>query len=246
MNCPGCGEANEAGMQFCINCGHSLSPPPAPSAAAPPPISAPVDDFQARASGQMVLVCTVCNKTDPLNGQFCVYCGGRTVPGPAPFSAPAFSGVQSQQASVPSGQYDIPRSSSEQHQIAIAPKPKASSPSPLIGIVLGLLLGGALAAGAVYFMREDIQAAAAKTQWPHEGLLVYSNAKNCDLTISDSKRKTFIFGRTSASGTLHFPSLAPGGYKLSIADKHGQAEEEFTVNQGDHNIIGYPKRLELK
>lgn len=66
MNCSGCGQANEAGMQFCIFCGQSLLEA----------VKAPSSNVQAAVNDP--LLCTVCGKSDPLNGQYCVFCGGHT------------------------------------------------------------------------------------------------------------------------------------------------------------------------
>lgn len=261
MNCPGCGEINESGMQFCINCGHILSAPPPPTpVAALPSISVPVDDYQARASGQnMVLLCTVCKKTDPLNGQFCVYCGGRTAPAPAPVGSNAnfgasslsFTGAQSLAVNIPpnspSVQYESQRMSGEQTHIQGSTSSKPKPASPALAIVLGVLLGVAAAAAGVYLMSDEVQAAALKSQWPKQGLLLYSRANNGDLTIVDNGHKFLILGKTSTDGTIQYPELASGSYKLLLADKDGKRlEEGLTVKDGEANIIGYPNRLEPK
>lgn len=107
MKCPACSETNEGGMQFCIFCGQSLAPAPAPvQIAAPPPpapmpVVPPVDEMRATSNQMMVLVCTLCSKSDPLNGQFCVYCGGRTIAAPLPYqgsSGQNFAAVSGNQA----------------------------------------------------------------------------------------------------------------------------------------------------
>ena len=108
MKCPACSEINEGGMQFCIFCGQSLAPAPAPvqvvaplPAPAPLPVVAPIEEMRATSNQMMVLVCTLCSKSDPLNGQFCVYCGGRTIAAPLPYqgsSGQNFAAVSGSQA----------------------------------------------------------------------------------------------------------------------------------------------------
>lgn len=61
--CPGCGEINEPGMAFCINCGQALVPQPAESA--------------GQGNGT---VCPSCGVLDEMKHTFCVECGASMSP----------------------------------------------------------------------------------------------------------------------------------------------------------------------
>jgi hypothetical protein len=150
------------------------------------------------------------------------------------------------QSKIPSSQYEMPRTSSGEGHVLITAKARKSAPSALLGVLLGVILGAGLAAGSVYYLRDQVQTSAIQAQWPHSGILIYSNAKNGDLTIADSNKKSLLFGRTSANGTLQIPEFSAGTYKLLITDKDKRVEQDFKVDEGVRNIIGYPARLELK
>ncbi len=261
MKCPGCNETNEVGMQFCIYCGQGLQAAPAPPAPLPPqstpvPPPAVIDDIQSRVmstSQTMVLICTVCSKTDPLNGQFCVFCGGRTISGTAPVPiVPAMNFGNVSQASLLTGQTVQPEfknMSEELPRVPVAPRKsnKSAGPALIIWVLLAILLGAASGAGTVLCMKDDVQKSALHSFWPGEGILVFSSAKNADVKIADNKQKSIIFGKTSSSGTLYMPSMDAGAYELSISDESGKAATHaFNVNVGENHVIGYPHRLELK
>ncbi|MBX9720622.1 MAG: hypothetical protein K2X81_04415, partial [Candidatus Obscuribacterales bacterium] len=201
----------------------------------------------------MVLICTVCSKTDPLNGQFCVFCGGRTISGTAPVPiTPAMNFGNVSQVSLLTGQTTQPEFRNMSEELPRVPAAssktnKSSGPAVVIWVILALLLGAGSALAAVLCMKDDVQKSALHTFWPAEGILVFSSAKNADVKISDSKEKSIIFGKTSASGTLYMPSMEAGSYELSITDENGKvATQEFNVNVGESHVIGYPHRLELK
>ena len=274
MKCPGCGEINDAGMQFCIFCGQGLlaAPPPAP-----PPVTAgmpPTEEQQRMLVGStsqlMVLVCTACNKTDPLNAQFCVYCGGRCIPSPLAMqpgrqsfsSIPSFSSTSV--PAYPSGTMPGYQSGSQipshppqpvqdtalsQEFVRSAPQvgPGSGRGLGILAIILALILGAGGSIGVIYYMKEDVQKSALSSSWPSEGLLILSNVPNGEFRIDDSKKKAIIFGRLSPRGNLHLPSISQGAYTLTISDGNGKEyKSEVSVNQGGSNVIGYPKRIDVK
>lgn len=271
MKCPGCGEINEAGMQFCIFCGYGFAAPPPPQPVTLPP---PVDD-PSRMTGPSaqlsILVCTVCNKTDPLQGQFCVFCGQKTISSPLAFqnpaqsfsSMPAYSSVASMPAYSQSGmpgynsgaqipamsQQTMPDPRHSEEFVRNVPPPPAppKAGSAILGIVLAVILGAGASAGAVYYMKDDVEKAALSSSWPSDGVLILSNAPNADLRIDDAERNTLIVGRLSPHGNLHLPSISPGAYFLTLSDSSGKRyKQEFNVNPGGSNVIGYPTRIDLK
>ncbi len=269
MKCTACGESNEAGMQFCIFCGQSMAgpvqPPPAITPIQPQMLTA--EDIQAIArpmgtSQSMVLLCTVCNKTDPLNGQFCVHCGGKTVAAPAAQNASNPAAYTAASQTLSSGTHPAYQTQSSGTHPAYESKniseeysrtfPQASRGGASIGgpiaIVLAVILGAGAAFSAVYLMKSDLQREALNSHWPKEGVLVLSSVPNADLKIEDIKHKSLFFGRTSKKGTLHLSSISPGAYKLELADNSGKKlEKEFNVNaESEANLIGYPQRLEVK
>ncbi len=257
MKCPGCNESNDAGMQFCIYCGHGLSS----STPTPTPQIAPAvqlhDDLQALSrpmgnSQMMVLICTVCNKTDPLNGQFCVFCAGRTIAGSAATQMPAHMNFGTSQASLTSQtvQPDLRNLSEELARTPISSQNKAQKPGNsnfVLWVILAVILGSSAGLGTVYMIKEDVQKGSLASSWPNEGLLVFSSAQNANARIEDSKQKTLIFGKTSSKGTLYIPDIEAGTYQLKLSDGNSkETTQDINVSQGAQSIVGYPSRLEIK
>jgi hypothetical protein len=249
MNCPGCGESNEAGMAFCINCGHSLA---AASASATPAATLPKPEPQQpqpsgpRPTAQIVLVCSVCNKTDPLNGQFCVYCGGRTAPGPAPAANATFAGSASMSGGY-TGQADSYRPSQEVVRVQPLAPPAGGGGGGLLAVVMAVVLGVAISLAATYLTRTEINKMSLRSFCPHEGVLLYSNCPNASISLQDSRKKSLIFARTSADGSAHLSNVFPGAYMLNLTDASGKSQsKELSVRDDEASIIGYPIRLELK
>lgn len=194
----------------------------------------------------MVLVCTVCNKTDPLNGQFCVFCGGKTIAGTAPRPVGNFAtGPMPMQANL-SADYnrlsmEVPRT---------VPTSSNSAKAGSVGIMatlFGLILGALAGAGLIYYMKDSVQQSTLHNLWPPEGLLVYTNHPNASVRLEDIKHKTFVFGSTSNLGTFVCNSLPAGGYKFELSDASGKnLVHSFRMNTGEPVVIGYPERLKFK
>lgn len=276
MKCPACSEQNEGGMQFCIFCGQSLAPAPAPVPVSPAPTVThvpvsvpPMEDMRATSSQLMVLVCTLCSKSDPLNGQFCVYCGGRTVAAPLPYQTssgqnfPVISPGQnfgpssqnfgpSSQNFGPTSQQNSVHTPDMRHSEEYARNSNAHGAKPagmnvFMAVVLALIFGAAVGFGGVYLLKSEVEKTALKSLWPTEGLLILSKNPDAKVTVADKNSKSFVFGRLSPKGTLQLPTITPGDYNLTVSDENGkEISSEFSSNQGSANVLGYPSRLEIK
>lgn len=250
MKCPGCSETNEAGMQFCIYCGSSLAVPTTVQSA-PPLSGAPIVEDLNRISSSnqsIALFCTVCHKSDPLNGQFCVYCGGRTVPGPSPVGTGQVPFMpSSSQSTVSTPLVDYRNTGEEIRQSPAVTLPARKSGMGFLSLVLSGILGLALGFGAVFYMKGELEKSVLSSFWPDEGALVLSNLPSADLKIEDVKKKVIIFGRTSSKGSLHVANLSPGEFVMSLSDKSPAGfKQTFGVNAGECSVIGYPQKVGVK
>lgn len=273
MRCPACSENNEDGMQFCIYCGTAFAPAPSMSQShaahaiqsmqpvqpihqaiqpAQMPMSNPqTQDFSASGVQNVLLYCTVCKKTDLLHATYCVFCGGRTQAGPAAQAteshgfSPTASQVlpnQSQMDSVYTGEKSRPKTSK-----AGTGSGSASGAGGIVSIIVSVLLGSALAILLAYYFREKIEESTLDTYFPQDGALIFSKSANADVEISDVKKKSIAFGKTSDKGTLHLLNLAPGSYLIKVTGSDGKTvSSKFSVNASDQNLVGYPKPLEPK
>ncbi len=272
MKCPACAETNEDGMQFCIYCGNSLqiqaapSPSMSQSSMPQPALTQPLISQTSMAqsgfiSNQMapvtnqvsVLICTVCQKTDPLNAQFCVFCGGQTSAVQSPLSqidsSANLSGVGQP---ISAGDFRASRKLEAQYAgsgsgaFAHA-KGKSGRAGAVLTLLLAILMGLAAGLALTYYFRDKIEEFVLYSYFPDEGALIFSKSADADVEIRDVKKKTIAFGRTSKSGTLHVLNLTPGSYTLKLNSSDGKtASSHFSVNASDGNLVGYPKKLELK
>lgn len=144
MKCPTCGENNDGKMQFCIFCGTTIVPPQQVKQDDVYQSSiATVPNFPAVSNS---LICSICHRTDPLHGQYCVFCGGRTtshaqvdssshIPAMVPMRADNRGGSQNL-----SGEYQFA------HSNAAVRKNSSSGGggivAMIVAIVLGIVLGG--------------------------------------------------------------------------------------------------------
>lgn len=250
MKCSSCGEQNDSGMQFCINCGNSLAAAPVPP---PQPIMTMTEEalsssYQNMAAVQpMVLVCTVCSKTDPLNGQFCVFCGGKTVAGPAPRAQNYPTGPVPMTGPAIKPEYshlsiEVPRvATSHSHK-----KSQGNGLAVLIAVLIAMLLGAGAGFAALTPVRDSVEQQALQRWWPADSLLVYSTVPNGKVRLEDIKHKNIILGSTSPDGTFVITNLTAGAYTLSLSDGKGkELTHDFRINTGEPLILGYPQRLKL-
>jgi hypothetical protein len=253
MNCPGCGEKNDGDMHFCISCGQALTSQGAASKAAQ---QMPTEEIQIQPGGNMVLFCPLCKKTDPLNGQFCVYCAGRTVPmvDPQALAAPS---VRPTQPSAPSPSYassstadsvlvnnaieNAPRS--EEIVRITAQQPRVANNN--LSVALSVLLGAVFAGSLVFFARTTIEKTSLAGMWPSEGVLILSSEPNADVKLESTRKDTLILGKTSADGSVQIQNISPGQYLLSLSNKSKSFGKMFSHKAGEASIIGYPVRLKI-
>lgn len=236
-------------MQFCIYCGSSLVPP---VQSAPLMSTVPViEDLNRNSAGNqaIALFCTVCHKSDPLNGQYCVYCGGRTVPGPSPLSTgqvPFMPGNSQAAASAPLV-VEYRNTGEELRQSQSLSLQARQSGSGALSLFISGVLGLAVGFGAVFYMKGELEKSVLSELWPDEGVLLLSKLPSADVLIEDVKKKTFIFGRTSLKGTLHVSSLSPGEFVMRLSDGSPDGlNQKFSVNAGECSKIGYPERVGSK
>jgi hypothetical protein len=250
MKCSSCGEQNDSGMQFCINCGNTLASAPPP----PPPQPVMTEEQMMSMSHQnlqavpMVLVCTVCNKSDPLNGVFCVFCGGKTVAGPAPRIQNYATGHTPMSTPAISPEYshlsmEVPRVSTTQtHK-----KSQGSGVFTLVAIIVAMLLGAGAGFAGLIGVRDQVEQQALQKWWPADSLLVYSSVPNGKVRLEDIKHKNIILGSTSTDGTFVMTNLQAGAYTLNLSDGKGkELTHDFRINTGEPLILGYPERLKLR
>lgn len=249
MKCSSCGEQNDSGMQFCINCGQTLAAASAPPAPQPmmteEQLSMSHQNMSAVQPMPMVLLCTVCNKTDPLNGQFCVFCGGKTVAGPAPRiqnyqTAPMPTPVMSPEFSHLS--MEVPRVNTKPSN----KKSQGGGAGAIVALLLAMIIGAAAGFGGIMPVRDAIEQQALQRWWPADALLVYSTVPNGKVRLEDIKHKNLIFGSTSPDGTFVLNNLQSGAYTLNLSDGKGkELTQDFRISTGEPLILGYPQRLKL-
>ena len=81
MRCQMCGHESPAGSSFCLNCGSSLAPAPAPAAFIPTPTPA----------AGLPVMCTVCRGENPPGMKFCRSCGA-ALAAPGTLAGPGIGG----------------------------------------------------------------------------------------------------------------------------------------------------------
>lgn len=201
---------------------------------------------QNMAAVPMVLLCTVCNKTDALNGVFCVFCGGKTVAGPAP-----------RVAAYPTAPIPINNMPSEFSHLSMEvsrvpnmnqshKKAQSSGVGMIIAVAFAMFLGAAAGFGGLTQVKDAVEQQALQRWWPADSLLVYSTVPNGKVRLEDIKHKNIILGSTSSDGTFVISNLQAGAYTLNLSDSKGkELTHDFRINTGEPLILGYPQRLKL-
>jgi hypothetical protein len=246
IKCTTCGENNEGAMQFCIFCGATLmlpQPSPKPDEVSQSSI-ATVPNFPA---ANNALVCTICHRSDPLHGQYCVFCGGRTtthaqqvdsssrLPAATHSRMPAMERSSNQH---PSGEFPSVHGNNVSH-----PR-KGASGGGVVGIVLAILLGGILGGGAgfgaVFAFKGSLEPGILEKQWPGDGLVVYTAVPGSNVMVENHDEKSIFTGMTGKTGSLAIDSIAAGSYRVSLLDGSRAVRKNVVVNSGSVAVVGYP------
>jgi hypothetical protein len=227
-NCTSCGEANQPGMRFCMNCGESL----APKAKG---LTSPFPSEPTRYVTQSVArPCHRCGKTDELNNRFCVFCGADTVVTPTQEEAMRAFLATRDTSTMETPVVDA--AAIRQRNTGMAYKKFA------IAAVLGLVFGY----GASFLPAGVLQDSVIRSNWPSDGLVLYVSPGNSQVLIEDESGRSFTLGRTSSEGTLTIPDLPPGNYSVTVsAPGYVSRSSNVRVNPDEVAVVGYPVRVNL-
>lgn len=245
MKCPTCGENNDGKMQFCIFCGTTIVPPQQVKQDDVYQSSiATVPNFPAVSNS---LICSICHRTDPLHGQYCVFCGGRTtshaqvdssshIPAMVPMRADNRGGSQNL-----SGEYQFA------HSNAAVRKNSSSGGggivAMIVAIVLGIVLGGGTGFGAVYAFKGSLEPSILEKQWTGDGLVVYTALPGTNVMVENHDEKSLYAGIAGKTGALAIDSIHPGSYRVSVLDGSRSVRKNVVVNDGSVAVVGYPEPL---
>lgn len=254
IGCPGCGERNDTAMAFCIFCGralsgkasealpqpslHSQAHPQALSQAHPAPQAA---NPTAGQSQLMTVTCLSCGRSDPLNKEFCIYCGAKAATSAVRQAAGLnTSGVRIQTA-INSLESDIRQSSAE-----VPAKPPNMVLPGILGAVLGLALGG----GVAFAAHPTLQAQMLQKQWSPGALVVYAN-KSAQVFVKSADEKNFLAAASAAVNgnglsSISIDDLPAGDYEVTITGQGGKPlNQKVTIESGKPTVLGYPNELQL-
>lgn len=246
IGCPKCGERNDVGMAFCIFCGGALSSkasevmPMAQSVLNPTGASVLGNAMPAGMTGtqnqQMSVTCLACGRSDPLNKEFCIYCGQKAATTAVNLPGSNTSGV-SMQTQINALEQDIRHSTPEpppgKHPIPILPG--------LLGVLGGLVVGSLLAIPA----KQLLEAKIVHGQWPTSGLVIYAD-KQAQVFIKSADDKVFTAAATAPNGSLAIDDLQPGKYDVTITAHDGKSKhEKVSIEPGHPAVLGYPQKLHL-
>lgn len=251
IGCPGCGERNDTAMAFCIFCGRALSgkasealpQPSMRSQAYPPPQAHALAPNPHPPTGQSPLVtvtCLSCGRSDPLNKEFCIYCGAKAATSAVRQAAqPNTSGVRIQTA-ISSLESDIRHTHNE----------PAKPPNMVLPGILGAMLGLALGGGVAFAVHPALEAQILQKQWNPGALVIYAN-KAAQILIKSADEKNFLAAATAApngSGlsSISIDDLPAGNYEVTITGQGGKPlNEKVTIESGKPTVLGYPSELQL-
>lgn len=250
MKCPSCGEHNDGEMQFCIFCGSSLMPqqqqkieelhqshqPQSQSMVTIPNIPA-----------ASALVCSVCHRSDPLHGQYCVFCGGRTVSAveqPAiPQGLVTTRPSQMLNTSPVSGSGEFPYTHVVQHSKPQSKSGSGSMAGTLVAAVLATVVGGGLGFGGMFLAKDALEPSLVQKLWPGEGLLLYTTVPDATVLVENFDQKSLYAGIASKNGTFTIASMPPGSYQAQVLDGSRAYKRRVVVENGKAAVIGYPSKV---
>lgn len=240
VGCPGCGERNDTAMAFCIFCGKALASKL--SEAVQPPVNpAPAPSHtSAQAQQPLTVTCLNCGRSDPLNKEFCIYCGAKAATSAVLRANPNTSGVRLQ-SQINALEEDIRVQTAEPHH-----KPPSPVLPSILGVVGGLVLGAALAFPAKSLLEPKVVSGA----WPSSGLVIYAD-KPARVLIKSEDEKIFRTALTSpvkGKGLSSFAmsDLHPGKYEVTITSHGGKPHKEnVAIEPGHPTVVGYPNELQL-
>lgn len=203
---------------------------------------ATVPNFPAVANS---LICSVCHRTDPLQGQYCVFCGGRTtthpqidssshIPAVAPGRVPSLDRGQQN----PSGEFQFPNSNTAARKGSTS---GGGIVAAILAILVGIGLGGGTGFGAVYAFRGSLEPSMLEKQWPGDGLVVYTALPGTNVMVENHDEKSLYAGITGKTGALAIDSIHPGSYRVSVLDGTRSVRKNVVVNSGSVAVVGYPE-----
>lgn len=247
--CPGCAESNDSAMLFCIFCGADLqsflaSAPSGESMAGAavaqalpvqPPGNQSLPDKPVK-NETAALLCGSCGRTDLLNAQFCVFCGGKIIANVAVSRGDAGAG----RAAPPSAGMaplfipDKKSSSSLSH----------NSTSVLI-LVAVIVFGSVSGFSLTRLFAQQITSNLARQKiWPTSGMVMYVDKANTPFILHDEQQKQFVIGLIGAAGSLSLQSIDPGTYYLSFGKESlADNRQPLEVKAGEVSVLGFPSRL---
>ncbi len=245
--CPSCGENNEGDMQFCIFCGSSLIREPSKleelhHSQQPGPHQSSIITVPSFPSAS-ALVCTVCHRTDPLHGQYCVFCGGRTA---------STGGTDSSQLNSRSHLMTDrpPMTSSGEFPYAHVVHQSRQSPAgsskmgTILVTMLAAVLGSALGFGSLFLLKGMVEPKIQERLRTGDGLLLYTSLPGSSVMLENYDEKSLYAGITGKNGGLTIDSILPGSYRISVTDSGGHVVRKNTaVASGQLTTLGYPDPL---
>lgn len=186
---------------------------------------------------ELVYICSNCGQSDPLNAAYCVFCAGKTVAAPQTSRGPQSLRTHLDQ---------LGSSGNMQALSKAVPSASAAIISVLLTVlcaVCGLAAGAALIFGP---LQEKLVDSFARSSWPPNGLLVYTEKPFAEVRVESSDKQTVMVGQTGETGALTLESLPPGEYTVHIMNGKTRAvSEQAHIERGRPTILGFPERLKI-
>jgi len=202
--------------------------------------------------------CRACNRRDPLNVKYCVFCGGQVEQGEGSAIGKTAS-VASLQAPEAHASATSPlrpgatrtawltiRSAYRPLATLLASYGISSLPGVLVLVsaaVLGLTSGFLLSR---LVLPSALEIFVASLSWPPSGLVIYTSPSRSRVLVTDASGKRFVGGQTGSRGALTIPDLQPGYYRVTISCPEFKTVEKTVVVKADRpSVLGFPERIEL-